>query len=150
MVRASFDAAALVQTLKNATGKMPGRLREAMDISVRDVQERARKDHRFVTRSGKAEASIETSVTVNGNHVSGAVFTALPHAVFQHDGTRAHTITPRSKKALRWSDGGGFVFAKRSQVAGIQGDPYLYNALADEQVSIVSRFEAIGGLLKGG
>lgn len=149
MVRASFDAAALVQTLKNATGKMPGRLREAMDISVRDVQERARKNHRFVTRSGKAEASIETSVTVNGSHVTGAVFTALPHAVYLHEGTRAHVVVPRTKMALRWSDGGGFVFAKRSQVAGIQGDPYLYNALKEEQAAITSRFEAIGGLLKG-
>ncbi len=149
MVRAVFDASALVQTLKNAEKKMPGRLREAMDISVRDVQERARKNHRFVTRTGEAEASIETSVDVNGGHLTGIVYTALPHAVFLHQGTRSHTVVPRTKMALRWSDGGSFVFAKRSQVAGIQGDPYLYNALADERASIVSRFEAIGGLLKG-
>ena len=149
MVRAAFDTSALVRTLRNATDKMPARLKEAMDISVRDVQERARKHHRFVTRTGEAEASIETSVDVNGSHVAGTVFTALPHAVFQHEGTRAHVVVPRTKMALRWSDGRNFVFAKRSQVAGIQGDPYLYHALKEEQAAITSRFEAIGGLLKG-
>ena len=148
MVRAPFDVSALVRTLRNATDKMPGRLREAIDISVRDVQERARKNHRFVTRTGDAETSIKTSVDVDGGHLTGTVYTALPHAVFLHEGTPPHVVVPRTKMALRWSDGGSFVFAKRSQVAGIQGDPYLYNALAEERASIVSRFEAIGGLLK--
>lgn len=97
---------------------------------------------------GDAETSIKTSVDVDGGHLTGTVYTALPHAVFLHEGTPPHVVVPRTKMALRWSDGGSFVFAKRSQVAGIQGDPYLYNALAEERASIVSRFEAIGGLLK--
>ena len=35
-----------------------------------------------------------------------------PHALFVNFGTRPHKIYPRTKKALRWSGGGVFHFAK--------------------------------------
>lgn len=148
MVRAVFDASALVQTLKNAEKKCPaGSVKQWTSLCGMSRSGPVKTTASSLGR--EAEASIETSVDVNGGHLTGIVYTALPHAVFLHQGTRSHTVVPRTKMALRWSDGGSFVFAKRSQVAGIQGDPYLYNALADERASIVSRFEAIGGLLKG-
>lgn len=114
-----------------------------MEISVRDVQENARDDHKFVSRTGHAEESIHKSVVGHGEHVVGTVFTALPHAVFQHEGTPAHTILPRYKRALRWPDGGRFVFAKRARVRGIKGDLYIYRAFEKEKPAIVSRFKKV-------
>lgn len=141
MVRVSFRADALNKKLRQAPGGIQKQLSEAMDISVRDVQERARENHKFVSRSGQAEESIHTTVQGSGDNLTGTVYTALPHAVYQHQGTPAHTIVPRSKKALRWSEGGDFVFAKRSQVKGIEADPFIFNAFDKEKPAIVSRFK---------
>lgn len=145
MVQASFQAEGVSRKLKDGSQKMQKELRVAMKISVRDVQEEARENHKFISRTGQAEGSIHTRVNGSGSHVEGTVFTALPHAVYQHEGTSAHTIVPRSKKVLR----GQFVFAKRSQVSGIKKDPFIYNALEKERPAIVSRFKKITDALGG-
>ena len=44
---------------------------------------------------------------------------------------------------LRWSEGGQFVFAKRSQVKGIQADPFIFNAFDKEKPAIISRFKKV-------
>lgn len=142
MVQASFQAEGVSRKLKDGSQKMQKELRVAMKISVRDVQEEARENHKFISRTGQAEGSIHTRVNGSGSHVEGTVFTALPHAVYQHEGTSAHTIVPRSKKVLR-------VFAKRSQVSGIKKDPFIYNALEKERPAIVSRFKKITDALGG-
>ena len=36
-----------------------------------------------------------------------------PYALFVHDGTKAHAIFPKKKKALRWASGGVFHFSKK-------------------------------------
>ena len=46
-----------------------------MAISVRDIQERARSTHRFTTRTGEAERSIEAEVTGSGTSLQGTVGT---------------------------------------------------------------------------
>ena len=153
MVRASFQADGVSRKLKAGSQKMQKELRVAMKISVRDVQEEAISTHNFTSRNGAANGAIEgsifTRVTCSGSHAQGKVFTNLPHAVYQHEGTRAHTILPKSKKVLRWSDGGQFVFAKRSQVSGIEKDPFIYNALEKDRPAIVSRFKKLTATLSG-
>ena len=47
-------------------------LKEALDISLRDVQEYAREHHRFITRTGEAERSIETAASY-GTYFKGVV-----------------------------------------------------------------------------
>lgn len=143
MVRISLEAAGLKRNLSKAPEGIRKKLREVMAISVRDVQERARRTHKFISRTGQAEGSIHTTIEGNGEHVVGAVFTALPHAVYLHRGTRAHDILPRSKKALRWSGGNRFIFAKRSHVAGIKADPFIFNAFNKEKSAIISRFKKL-------
>lgn len=153
MVRVSFRADGVSRKLKAGSQKMQKELRVAMKISVRDVQEEAISTHNFTSRNGAAKGTIEgsifTRVTCSGSHAQGKVFTNLPHAVYQHEGTRAHTILPKSKRVLRWSDGGQFVFAKRSQVSGIEKDPFIYNALEKERPAIVSRFKKLTATLSG-
>lgn len=143
MVRISFEASALKVKLGRAPEGLQKKLKEAMLLSVRDVQERARENHRFISRTGQAEGSIKVSLMGRDNHLVGTVYTALPHAVYQHQGTRSHDIVPRSKKALRWSDGQNFIFAKRSHVAGIKADPYIFDAFEKEKPAIISRFKKL-------
>lgn len=53
-----------------------------------------------------------------------------PHAVFVHFGTRPHDISPKNKKALRWSSGSSFVFSRLVKHPGYKGDPWLKRAAA--------------------
>lgn len=121
---------------------------EALAISLRDVQERARAEHRFTTRTGLVERSIRTASASHGAQLSGTVYTALDYGVYLHEGTKPHSIEPRRKKALRWTDGGAFVFARRVKHPGTKEDPYIYEALDAEEPVIVSRFEALAERMK--
>jgi hypothetical protein len=59
------------------------------------------------------------------------------YALFVHEGTRPHTIVPRSARALRWAPGGGSTlggrprsganvrFAKRVQHPGTRANPFM-------------------------
>ncbi len=146
--RVSFNASGLSRTLNSASKDIHKKIVEAVNISVRDVQERARAEHRFTSRTGQAEESIHTAVEEHGGKIVGMVYTSLPHAVYLHQGTKAHTIVPRAKEALRWTDGKKFVFAKRANVSGIKADPYIFNAYEKEKTAIISRMDAIMKELK--
>lgn len=117
---------------------------EAMRISLRDVRERARKNHRFTTRTGDAERSIDASdVKVNGTSVSGEVGTTREITVYLHQGTKPHDILPRKKTVLRWNNGSEFIFARRVHHPGTKEDPFIFNAIDVEEPTIVSRFDHI-------
>jgi hypothetical protein len=59
------------------------------------------------------------------------------YALFVHEGTRPHTIVPRTARALRWAPGGGSTlggrpraganvrFAKRVQHPGTRANPFM-------------------------
>ena len=57
-----------------------------------------------------------------------------PHALFVNFGTRPHKIYPRTKKALRWSGGGVFHFAKVVNHPGYRGDNYMQAAAVPAMV----------------
>lgn len=115
-------------------------LKEALDISLRDVQEYAREHHRFITRTGEAEKSIET-VASYGTNFKGVVGTTREITVYLHTGTDRHTIVPRLKQSLRFVKGNKFKFAKRVNHPGTKEDPFIYNALEHSRSDIISRFE---------
>lgn len=80
----------------------------------------------------------------------GTVYLGSSTAVFQHEGTKAHLIVPRSKKVLRFAINKEFVFSKRVRHPGIKADPFLYKAADVMQPVIVSRFaKALDSLLGG-
>lgn len=117
---------------------------EAMRISLRDVQERARAKHDFTTRTGDAERSIEASdVKVSGTSISGEVGTTREITVYLHQGTKPHDILPRKKTVLRWNNGSEFIFARRVHHPGTKEDPFIFNAIDVEEPAIVSRFDHI-------
>lgn len=59
---------------------------------------------------------------------------AAPHALFVIFGTKPHRIYPKNKKALRWSSGGAFHFAKWVDHPGYRGDNYM-QAAADTAIT---------------
>lgn len=123
-------------------------LKEALDISLRDVQEYAREHHRFITRTGEAERSIETAANY-GTYFKGVVGTTREVTVYLHTGTDRHVIVPRLKQSLRFVKDNKFTFARRVNHPGTKEDPFIYNALEHNRSDIISRFEnAIASAVK--
>ena len=76
--------------------------------------------------------------------------TQAPYGYWVHQGIQQeYTIVPRYKKALRWVSGDNFVFAKRVTIPQRDGEPFLFNALREQQPHIQKIFdERIGEALK--
>lgn len=145
-VELSHDFDKLVQAFEAAPAQTRDMVRRQVKMAVRDIQEEARDNHRFITRSGMTEKSIMSKVQDN----KGTVYLASNVTVFQHEGTKAHMIIPRFKKVLRFAENKKFVFTKRVQHPGIKADPFLYKAAEKMEPVIVSRFEsALDKLLEG-
>lgn len=68
---------------------------------------------------------------IPGGREVGHDLTAAPHAVFVHWGTRPHIIRPKTRKALRWSRGGAFHFARFVKHPGYAGDAWMLRAADD-------------------
>nr|DAW34586.1 MAG TPA: Minor capsid protein [Caudoviricetes sp.] len=128
----------LVRAFEAAPVQTRDMVRRQVKMAVRDVREYARDHHRFVTRSGMTEKSIMSEVKEN----QGTVYLGSSTAVFQHEGTKAHLILPRSKKVLRFAINKSFVFSKRVRHPGIKADHFLYTAADVMQPTIEARFKA--------
>lgn len=127
----------LVKAFEKAPGEAKIQLRLALRESLVKIQEHARKEHRFRTRTGMLERSVQVEVPSEWPLVGrvwlnpGPTQTAsgLSYGVFQHEGTKDHPIEPRNKKALRWVGGDGAMwFSKGHDVSGIKSDPFIYRA----------------------
>ena len=121
--------------------RVGGALRDTINKVTRNVQERARREHRFTSRTGHTERSIEASTRISGDRVEGEVVSRDKIAMFLMRGTKPHIIVPRRKKALRWADGQKFIFAKKVHHPGTRPDPFLTNAFERETVGFATRLE---------
>lgn len=125
--------------------------RQAVKSATKDVTEYARTHHQFHSRTGNLERSIVDMVTDDG--LTGIVTierTQAPYGYWVHQGIQQeYTIVPRYKKALRWVSGDNFVFAKRVTIPQRDGEPFLFNALREQEPHIQKIFdERIGEALK--
>lgn len=139
--RIECDFRALVTVFERAPARLEELVRTQLKMAVRDIKEYAAGHHRYTTRSGALEnRGIVTRVEGNAGYIS--LSDRVPYAVYVHEGTRAHTITPRNKQVLRFVSRGEFVFAKRVRHPGTRRDPFLYDAADHEMPQITSRFSA--------
>ena len=64
--------------------------------------------------------------------ITGEVFNNARYAAAVHNGTKAYTVVPRRRKALRWrTKGGDVVFAKKARIPARRGRPWLLRALRE-------------------
>lgn len=141
-VKADFNK--LVKAFEAAPEETRAAVRLQVKASARDIQEYAREHHKFITRGGDTEESIQ--MYAEGN--TATVYLGSDVAVYQHEGTPPHIIKARNKLALRFVRNGDFVFCKRVHHPGIQADPYLFDAAEHERARIQSRFaDAIESVL---
>ena len=127
--------------MSNGNAIFNKRIRQAIKASTIEVQDEAQTNHRFTSRTGQLERSID----VKFNENSGIVYIdsqSAPHGPFVHEGTMAHDIFPKNKKALRWAPqgGGAFQFARVVHHKGTKADPFLFNALKNKKDDIRNIF----------
>ncbi len=146
IINLTVDTRALVRAFESAPAKTRQMVQKQVKMAVRDIREEARDNHRFISRGGATEKSIESEASGN----KGRVYLGSAVAVYQHEGTKAHLIVPRNKKVLRFAGDKHFVFTKRVQHPGIKQDQYLYRAAEKLTPAIVSRFSAALDNLLGG
>jgi len=129
MFQVKFETSRYQKALRQYPRIFGLNLRLGLKIHARDVQESARGKHRFTTRSGEAEASVDTKYSPSRFRSSvGFNESAVKHGKFLHDGTKPHIISRKNKKALRWIAGGKFRFAKSIKHPGTAPDPFIVNA----------------------
>lgn len=135
------DFEKLVKAFEAAPDKTRQMIRLQMKMAARDIKEHAAMHHDYRSRSGNMERrGIET--TVEDARAEIFLSPAVPYGVFLHEGTKAHDIVPRSKKALRWVQGNGSAFAKKVRHPGTKADQFLYTAAEKELPRIEKRFKA--------
>ena len=101
----------------------------ALGKSAREVQVLARAKHRFRTKTGMLEKAVDYEVDKTEMEATVSLDESVAsYAPWVHDGTKPHQILPRAKKALRWTSGGKFVFAKSVWHPGTKKDQFLYAA----------------------
>lgn len=124
----------------DAKGIFDKAFRLAIKESTALVWEYATDHHRFVSRTGNLERAVRSEVS----GMEGIIYLdegQAPYGVPVHQGARARVIVPKRRKALRWTDGGKFVFAKRVHWPGIKPDPFIYQALEDNEKEVTDLFD---------
>lgn len=100
--------------------------REAVVDAVKVGEAEAKATHRYKSRTGDLESSTRGRLVWTDNDgAEGVVEATAPHAVFVHQGTKAHVIEPRKAKALRFEQDGAIRFAQRVQHPGTTADPFI-------------------------
>lgn len=107
--------------------QMAGKALAGTAVEIEHYVEREAARH---NKSGALVRSIYKTRTPDGGWEVGHDPRHAPHAVFVHWGTKAHTIRPKNKKALRWASGGVFHFAGIVHHPGNKPDKWMDRAAA--------------------
>lgn len=86
----------------------------------------------------RSRTTVRATPTVSGYQIEAVADT--PYARFVADGTRPHTIRPRTARALRFQVGGKTVFAMRVNHPGTQPNPWFRNAFTKANRTLRSRW----------
>ena len=131
----------LLEAYSRAPAVVTGRLRVATKEALEMVQREARRSHRFHTRTGALERSVETAST---GPASGVVFlneAVAKHGAPIHDGSRPHVIAPRKRQVLRFAQGGAFRFAPMVNHPGTKPDQFLFRAADRMSPAVEMRYQ---------
>lgn len=153
----NIDRAAAIKALSDFPDEVGRGSRLVLKAGVRDIQDRARREHQYTSRSGNLDGSIRGEVS----GLSARIFLDTRIAKYgpmQHQGTgfygprgHAYRVEPKRGTHLRWVSGGRFVFSRGVTIIGIRPDPFLFRAADAEAPKIAEKFDAmIAKAAKGG
>ncbi len=112
---------------------------EAKKVVRRDVADTTRRIYNQASvncpvNTGNLRTQHYMRTSESATRVRGEVGNNAKYASAVHNGTSAHTITPRRRKALRFAVAGGVIYARSVRHPGNQARPWL--ARAAQQVAL--------------
>jgi HK97 gp10 family phage protein len=116
-----------------------GAVRRILDTTALAIQRGAKQ--RAPTRTGRLRSSIGMAQAGPDARLIGvgpAVGTNVAYAAAVEFGTRAHTIVPRARKALKFKAGQTDVFAARVHHPGTKAQPFLYPAWEEARPKFIA------------
>jgi uncharacterized protein GlcG (DUF336 family) len=134
------DTSKLAAAFKKAPLAVARELRIEMGKAMQVVERDARMHHRFKTKSGSLERSIQHDTSKDGLY--GRVFLntgTAKYGPYQHDGTKPHVVRPTNRKALYFLKGGQKFFSKGHTVGGIKADKFMDKAFMRQKPYIIAR-----------
>jgi hypothetical protein len=102
-----------IENLVAAFAKIPEiaakNMRVAIKEGLQEVEDYARKNHKYISRSGNADRAYKTDIDESG--LSGTLrldgkISNAPYVFPLHEGHKAYKVYPVNKKALYWVKGG--------------------------------------------
>lgn len=105
--------------------------REATDTGRRVLN---RANVHTPVRTGRLRGGNHMRVHTKGLLVIAEIFNETEYAASVHDGSKAYTIRPKHKKALKFTIGTETVFATRVRMPARRGRPWLLRALKEVAV----------------
>lgn len=79
--------------------------------------------------TGRMASKIKARVEVRANGITIIMESKASYSMFVHQGTRPHTIKPRTKKALSWPGARPPGMFSRVNHPGYRGNPFLVEAM---------------------
>lgn len=144
MIVVELDAEELKAAFKKVDAKLEQHLPVALALGAQMVADEARRTHSYTDRTSQLTNSIMAG-EVDGSYRNGdlevTVSAGAPYGLFVEEGTRAHVIRPKHRKALRWAGGNGFAFAKSVNHPGTEATHFLANAAEEKNGDIVEALE---------
>lgn len=117
------------KVLSEKNGKALLAMASQLKISSRDIVENAQDNHKYISRTGNLDNSIQWESRGQFQTIIGLDTQKAPYADMQHEGTKAHSVKPKDKKALRLvGTNGRFFFSKGHTVSGIKKDQFVFGA----------------------
>lgn len=132
MLHFEVDVEFVVKAVDRARENLARNIPQALQLGADLVAGQAKTVHEYTDRSGMLTNSIAPDAiegTFDGGNLSVVVAAGAAYGLFVERGTRAHTIKPKYRKALRWPTEGGFVFARKVRHPGTAPRHFLANAL---------------------
>ena len=120
--------------LSEATGTLRGIMPHLTHKTILDLSQVAFEEaYKGASRHDKPSGTHALIQSLFNGAVPGGRFVGhdlrrAPQAEWVNMGTPPHVIMPKNKKALRWSGGGRFFFAKKVNHPGYIGDAYIIRA----------------------
>ena len=113
----------MARATKNMFGRGSGDLQQMAGTLVKYVQMEAPR------KTGKSASMITYKTFVRGLNIGFSIELPEVYSKFVIPGTRAHVITPRHAKALRFVVGGKVVFTQRVNHPGTKPNPFPEKAI---------------------
>jgi phage gpG-like protein len=141
IINLSLEAQEVLRSIQT----MPQRLSIAMAAAMNDenkytvgyIQERKLSQRGSTTlgvRSDRLWNSVRaTKPVINGTSISSSIGTNVKYAAVHEFGTGPFTIRPKNKKALRFSVGGAFHFAKQVRHPGFPARRMFGSAIEERE-----------------